>query len=285
MAYFWNLARRFWNEGLNYSSSVTQRMGDPPFVPALIVVDVQNDFITGSLAVPNGADVIEPINELLNLPFPLKVGTADWHPPDHISFASQHKGAKPYTSTTTIVNPSNEHESFESTLWPDHCVKNTRGAEFHPKLNTSKFDKVIRKGKDQSIEQYSAFYPPLINPRVSDSGLSTLLKNHHITDVFVVGLAADYCVSSTAMDSVREGYMTYIIDEATRAVDKGKWEEEKHTCQGEIRPGVKLVHLAGPDLERIRGLPARKEKGRTTGALDHEEWNKGLKVADLPVAK
>lgn len=168
-------------------------------------------------------------------------------------------------------------------------MQNTSGADFASGLNVQAFDSVVRKGRDRDVEQYSAFYPPLINPRVGDSGLAGILKRHGITDVFVCGLAADYCVSSTAMDAVREGFMTYIVDEGTRAVDARKWEEEKHVCQGEIRPGVKLVHVGGPDLERVRMLGERKEGGMkgegVREALDHEEWNKGLRVADLPVAK
>ncbi|RDW73227.1 hypothetical protein BP6252_07134 [Coleophoma cylindrospora] len=199
-----------------------------PCVPALIIVDVQEDFCppNGSLAVPDGRSIVPAINTLLSLPFALKIATQDWHPADHVSFAANHPGASPYTSTTTITNPSNPAESYTTQLWPVHCIQDTPGAALIPELAHSQLDRVIQKGTHQAVEMYSAFYDPLTAPRCVDSGLSAILKERGVTHVYVVGLAADYCVRATAIDAVREGFVTYVVREGTRAVDQGKWERE-----------------------------------------------------------
>jgi nicotinamidase-related amidase len=202
----------------------------------------------GSLAVTNGRDIIPTVNKLLDLPFKIKIATKDWHPADHISFASNHAGKKPFTDFTTVINPTNASETYETRLWPDHCIQNAPGAELVPELQTEKIDKVIEKGQRKEVEMYSAFYDPLEKPRVSDSGLAGVLKEKGITDVYVVGLAADYCVKATAIDAKKEGFRTFIVEEGTRPVDEGTWKE----VQVELKEGgVEVVKLSGKDVGRV----------------------------------
>ncbi|KAI9648705.1 NAD(+) salvage pathway protein [Ciborinia camelliae] len=225
------------------------------FKPALIIVDPQEDFLppNGSLAVTNGRDIIPVINNLLNLPFHLKIATKDWHPSDHISFASNHPGKKPFTDFTTIINPSNPSETYETRLWPPHCIQDTLGSEFPFELNTDHLTKTILKGQNPEVEMYSAFYDPLKNPRCSDSGLAGHLKDEGITDVYVVGLAADYCVKCTAEDSAKEGFKTVILEEGTRAVNPAEWEKMRSGLEG-----VKVVSVTGEEVVRVRNLSNRE---------------------------
>jgi nicotinamidase-related amidase len=201
--------------------------------------------------VPNGRDIIPTVNKLLDLPFVIKIATKDWHPPDHISFASNHAGKNPYTDFTTIVNPSNGSETYETRLWPDHCVQNTKGAELVHELDLEKVDKVVEKGQRKEVEMYSAFYDPLEKPRVSDSGLAGVLKKKGVTDVFVVGLAFDYCVKCTAVDAAREGFKTVVLAEATSAVDASKWDEV--TAQLKAK-GVDVVSVHGEEVATVGNI-------------------------------
>lgn len=159
------------------------------------------------------------INNLLIYPFELKIATRDYHPADHISFASQHAGAQPFTSTHTITNPENEEEKQTTRLWPDHCVQGTPGCELIDELDTSKLDLVLDKGQDKRVESYSAFGPPFRSPKVSMTGLADTLREHEIRVVFIVGLAFDYCVKYTAIDAVKEGFKTTVFEALTPAVD------------------------------------------------------------------
>ncbi|KIK71529.1 hypothetical protein GYMLUDRAFT_211845 [Collybiopsis luxurians FD-317 M1] len=198
------------------------------FKPALIIIDLQEDFCppNGSLAVADGRSIAPIINDLLRLPFAKKVATKDFHPPNHISFASNHSepNNKPFVSFATISNPNNPDETQITRLWPVHCVQGTPGAELIPELEISRVDTVIEKGKDPRVEMYSAFEAPFRNPIVKEasSGLGQTLREAGVTDVFVVGLAMDYCVQNTAKDAVSEGFNTYVISEATKAVDPGE---------------------------------------------------------------
>ncbi|KAK3990011.1 Pyrazinamidase/nicotinamidase [Cladorrhinum sp. PSN332] len=227
-------------------------MGQEGFRPALLVVDMQEDFCppSGSLAVPSGRSIIPLINNLLALPiFTLRIATKDWHPPNHISFAANHgPSARPFLDTTTIVNPHNTSETYTTRLWPVHCLQDSPGAALVPELDASKFDHVIHKGQNPSVEMYSAFYCPLRQPTVSDSGLAKILHSGDVTHVYVVGLAADYCVRSTAEDAKLEGFETYIIEQGTRAVDPEGWEKCKAEIEGK---GVKVVSMDGEDVRRL----------------------------------
>ncbi|KAH8723764.1 Isochorismatase-like protein [Phaeosphaeriaceae sp. PMI808] len=198
------------------------------FKPALVIVDLQEDFCPphGALAVAGGRDIVPMVNELLSLPFTLKVATKDFHPPDHISFASNHPAPnnKPFESTATIKNPLNPDETQVTRLWPVHCVQGTKGAELLPEVDVSKVHHIVEKGQDKRVEMYSAFADPFTNPCVARSHLAETLRNACVTDVFVVGLAADYCVKYTAIDSHKEGFKTWVIRDATRAVDPSSLE-------------------------------------------------------------
>jgi len=228
-------------------------MATNEFKPALIIVDLQEDFCPpdGSLAVPNGRDIIPTVHKLLDLSFVLKVATKDWHPADHISFASNHTGKKPFTDFTTIINPSNPDESYESRLWPDHCIQKSPGAELISELDMSKIDKIVKKGERKEVEMYSAFYDPLEKPRIADSGLAGLLKEKRVSHVYVVGLAADYCVKATALDAAKEGFITRIVEEGTRAVDASEWNECKKELDGK---GVRVVSVDDEEFEKINML-------------------------------
>ncbi|KAJ9666318.1 NAD(+) salvage pathway protein [Coniosporium apollinis] len=225
------------------------------FKPALLIVDLQEDFCppNGSLAVAGGRDIAPIINSLLSLPFTLKVATKDFHPRDHISFASNHPPPhnKPFESVITIANPYNASETERTRLWPDHCVQGTPGAELIPELDIAKIQHVVEKGQDKRVEMYSAFAAPFRDPPVANSGLAERLRESGVTHVFVVGLAMDYCVNFTAVDAAKEGFETYVVEEATRAVDPGTWDEVKVSLAGH---GVKMVSVEGREVERVKGL-------------------------------
>lgn len=177
---------------------------------ALIVVDIQNDFLPGgALAVPRGDETVAIANRLMPL-FPTVVLTADWHPADHSSFASQHAGKSPYD---VVPMPYGNQ-----VLWPDHCVAGTSGADFAAGLETVRAHAVIRKGTDKNCDSYSGF---LAADRKTPTGLAGYLKSRGVTTVFVCGLATDFCVAWTAQDAVAAGFKTYLIEDASRAIDAG----------------------------------------------------------------
>ena len=194
----------------------------------------------GSLAVQGGRDIVPTINEFLSLPFALRIATKDWHPQDHISFASNHPPPdnKPFETIITIHNPLNPEETQETRLWPDHCVQGSSGAELLPELQQSEIKYIVEKGQDKRVEMYSAFRDPFLNPTVSRSTLAEKLRSANITDVYVVGLAADYCVRYTALHSVQEGFETWVVPEATRPVDPASLPE---VYQEYETAGIKLV--------------------------------------------
>ena len=177
---------------------------------ALIVVDIQNDFLPGgALAVPRGDETVAIANRLMPL-FQTVVLTADWHPADHASFASQHAGKSPYD---VVPMPYGNQ-----VLWPDHCVAGTTGADFAAGLETVRAHAVIRKGTDKNCDRYSGF---LAADRKTPTGLAGYLKSRGVTTVFVCGLATDFCVAWTAQDAAVAGFKTYLIEDASRAIDAG----------------------------------------------------------------
>ncbi|MBI4424566.1 MAG: bifunctional nicotinamidase/pyrazinamidase [Elusimicrobia bacterium] len=178
---------------------------------ALIVVDVQNDFLpAGALPVPRGDEVVAVANRLLAARelFPIRVATQDWHPPGHGSFASSHPGAKPGDLARLHGLPQ--------LLWPDHCVQGGRGAQFAPGLDVGAFDRVFRKGDDPSVDSYSGFFD---NGRRRDTGLGEYLRRRGATRVFVLGLATDYCVKLTALDARMLGFPTTVLIDGCRGVE------------------------------------------------------------------
>src|ERR1700760_318339 len=166
---------------------------------ALACIDIQQDFCDapdGSLAV-KGARSLAPLwNDLLARPFPVKLATRDFHPADHVSFASQHAGKEPFTSKITVQNPENEKDGddFTSVMWPDHCIQGTPGCEFIPELDTSKLNYIVEKGKDKRVESYSGFGPPYRNPKFGMTDLDAILKKEGVSDIFIVGVAYECCV-------------------------------------------------------------------------------------------
>ncbi|KAF9469777.1 Isochorismatase-like protein [Collybia nuda] len=194
-----------------------------PFVPALLVIDMQHDFVHGSLAVPGAPQIIDVVNKLLSFPFASKIGTKDFHPSNHISFAATHR--KPEFSKITIYPPGGTEgeRALEQVLWPVHCVASTPGSEFVHGFNHEALDIVVHKGTHPDIESYSAFRDPW---HLSNTELPDLLQARGVTDVFIAGLAGDYCVKCSAIDSVLFGYKTWVIQDAIRSVsDTGsEWE-------------------------------------------------------------
>jgi len=174
----------------------------------LLAVDLQNDFCPdGALAVPRGDEVVAVINGLARS-FLHVVLTQDWHPKDHLSFASQHPGAKPYDNFAAPYGPQ--------VLWPDHCVQGTPGAAFHPSLAVPHAELVIRKGYHRAIDSYSAFRE---NDRVTKTGLAGYLRERGFERIFIAGLALDFCVRYSAEDAAEEGFAVVVIEDACRAID------------------------------------------------------------------
>jgi nicotinamidase-related amidase len=203
--------------------------------------------------VAGGRDIVPTINELLSLPFAIKVATKDFHPQDHISFASNHPAPnnKPFESMVKITNPQNPDESQETRLWPNHCVQGTKGSELLPELDVGRVDKIVEKGQDKRVEMYSAFADPFTSPCVARSDLANTLKDAGVTDVFVVGLAADYCVKFTAIDAQKEGFKTWVIGEATKAVDPSSLGDVHKEYE---RVGVSVIGRDDAQLRRVKEL-------------------------------
>lgn len=176
----------------------------------LIVIDVQNDFCPGGkLAVAGGDDTVPLINAMMK-DFTHVVLTQDWHPADHSSFASQHAGAAAFTSIEMPYGPQ--------TLWPDHCIIGSIGADFHKGLDKTKAELIIRKGFRKAIDSYSAFFE---NDHKTPTGLGGYLRERGFTDVTLVGLAFDYCVRYSAEDAKALGFNVTVVERATRAIDLG----------------------------------------------------------------
>lgn len=188
---------------------------------------------------------------MLSLPFALKIATKDFHPRDHVSFASNHPppNNKPFESVITIANPLNPSETETTRLWPDHCVQGTPGSELVPELDVDKVDHIVEKGQDKRVEMYSAFADPFRNPTVTRSKLADTLRDRGITHVYIVGLAMDYCVNFTAVDSAKEMFTTYVVQEGTKAVDPSNWGNVKSQLEAE---GVALVNMDGEEVNRVK---------------------------------
>ena len=206
---------------------------------ALVVVDVQNGFISEAdeLPVPGGAEVVPIINALMPL-FAIRVATQDWHPKDHLSFASQHPGKKPFDRGVLGGLPQ--------TFWPDHCVQGTRGAELHPDLDQTRIQAVIRKGYDPLVDSYSGFSD---NAGRNPTGLDGYLRAREVTRIYLAGLALDYCVRWSSLDARRllPEALVFVIVDATRPVDRQTGTEALrelaqariHLVQsGEVRAGI-----------------------------------------------
>ncbi|MEQ8785182.1 MAG: bifunctional nicotinamidase/pyrazinamidase [Pirellulaceae bacterium] len=204
---------------------------------ALILVDLQNDFLPGgALAVPQGDEVIAVANAVQEK-FPLVLATQDWHPPEHLSFAEQHPGHE--------IGEVIQLDALEQILWPVHCVENTAGAEFPAGLDTSRVDHVFQKGTDRRIDSYSGFFD---NGHRKATGLGEYLKRHGVQDVYVLGLATDYCVKFTALDAVQLGFHTHLIEDGCRGVN---------LHDGDVSRAVEEMRAAGIEVIKSSQLPAK----------------------------
>tara|TARA_B100002049_G_scaffold224363_1_gene195608 strand:- start:204 stop:794 length:591 start_codon:yes stop_codon:yes gene_type:complete len=193
----------------------------------LVIIDVQNDFlINGSLEVPDGNDVIEPINEIIKN-YALVVATKDWHPLDHVSFVSNHQGKK----IGDVVKVNN----LDQILWPVHCVQESRGSDFPTTLNIKAINKIIYKGTNSQIDSYSGFHD---NGKIRSTGLSDYLKAKNITSIDYVGLVTEYCVKFTVFDSIKEGFRSRVILKGIKGINL----EESNKALKEMRSkGIDLL--------------------------------------------
>lgn len=195
---------------------------------AFVIIDVQNDFCPGgALAVADGSAVVGPINAL-SRKFDHRILTQDWHPAGHSSFASSHAGGEPFALTQMPYGPQ--------TLWPDHCIQGSNGAEFHPELEVTGAEIIIRKGFRSNVDSYSAFFE---NDQTTPTGLTGYLRERGFTRVFIAGLATDFCVAFSAIDASRQGFTTFMIEDASRAIDMSGSLEAAHEKMADA--GVTII--------------------------------------------
>jgi nicotinamidase/pyrazinamidase len=203
---------------------------------ALILVDIQNDFLPGgALAVRRGDEVV-PVANQVQPRFDLVVATQDWHPAGHGSFASSHPGRKP--------GELGELAGLPQVFWPDHCVQGSPGATFAPRLEMNRVETIFRKGTDPGIDSYSGFFD---NGHRKSTGLGDYLKGRGATEVFVLGLATDYCVRFTGLDARRLGFRTFLIEDGSRGVE---------LQPGDVAAAVKEMRSAGVEVLRSSELRA-----------------------------
>ncbi len=192
---------------------------------ALFLVDLQNDFLPGGpLAVPAADEVIPVANRLMEH-FDLVIAAQDWHPPGHESFASSHEGRRP----GDVI----ELHGLQQVLWPDHCVRETPGAELAGGLHVERIDKIIRKGTDPQVDSYSGFFD---NAHRRATGLADFLRERGAGELYIMGLATDYCVKFTALDARQLGLTTYVIEDGCRGVD---------LTPGDVAAAIRAIRKAG----------------------------------------
>jgi nicotinamidase/pyrazinamidase len=208
---------------------------------ALVLVDIQNDFLPGgALAVPDG-DAVIPVANQLQPAFPLVAATEDWHPRNHGSFAANHPGKSPFEQI--------ELNGMPQTLWPVHCVQNTPGAALASALKQDRIAKIFQKGTDAGIDSYSGLFD---NGHRKSTGLGEWLKQRGVTEVFVCGLATDYCVKFTALDAVQFGFKTWLVEDASRGVNL-RPNDVKNAIAEMKRAGIVVVQSI--DLLEKEQLP------------------------------
>lgn len=183
---------------------------------ALLLIDIQYDFLPGgALAVPGGDDIIPVVNRLQE-GFDLVVATQDWHPAGHHSFASSHEGRQLFETI--------DLQGLEQVLWPDHCIQETPGADFTDAISWGRAEAIFRKGTELTIDSYSGFYD---NGHRKGTGLAHYLRGRGVQEVYIAGLAADYCVYYTAKDALKEGFVTHVVEDATRPITIEGFEKAK----------------------------------------------------------
>lgn len=195
----------------------------------LVIVDVQNDFMPGGALPVNDGHAIVPIINSIQDNFDLVIATQDWHPEDHVSFAANHPGKKEFDHITL--------HGFDQTLWPKHCVQDTPGAEFHPDLKTKRIETIFRKGTDKEIDSYSGFYD---NGKLKSTGLAGYLREKQASEVYFCGLAADICVYYSTKDAIDNGFKSFLIENASRALDLKRFENQKVELEN---LGAKIIDL------------------------------------------
>jgi nicotinamidase/pyrazinamidase len=202
---------------------------------ALLLVDLQNDFFPGgALPVKEGDAILPVINKLLEKDWELVIASVDWHPVNHGSFATTH--GKKEGDVITL-------EGLKQTLWPVHCVQNTPGAQFAPGWETNKIDTIFYKGTDQNIDSYSTFFD---NGHRKSTGLEQYLKKNSVTDIYLVGLATDYCVKYSALDAKKLGFNTFVILDGCRGIDL-KPNDVENAIDEMKAVGVDLIHYKDMD--------------------------------------
>ena len=187
---------------------------------ALLVVDLQNDFLPGgALGVHKGDLVVPLINQLIKQPFDLMVASLDWHPENHGSFASTHQKK---------VGEHIKLKGMDQILWPVHCVQDTTGAAFCEALDYEDFDRVFHKGTDEEIDSYSAFFD---NGHLKETGMRDYLKEHGITDLYIAGLTTDYCVKYSVLDAINLGFRSHVIKDACKPVNLSPNDENESLAE------------------------------------------------------
>jgi nicotinamidase/pyrazinamidase len=196
----------------------------------LLLIDIQYDFLPGGALEVKDGDLIIPVVNHLVQKFKLTIATQDWHPPNHKSFAVNHKGKQP----GDVI----KLKGLDQILWPGHCIQGSSGAELSELLDTVRIKKIFVKGTDPEIDSYSGFFD---NGHLKSTGLSNYLRENNIDEVYIAGLATDYCVKFTALDSVSEGFTTIVIADATKAVNLQPDDYEK-AIEEMKEAGVKIIY-------------------------------------------
>ncbi|MBA3325345.1 MAG: bifunctional nicotinamidase/pyrazinamidase [Rhodobacteraceae bacterium] len=209
-------------------------MTDRTAAAALIVIDVQNDFCPGGALAVAGGDAVVPLINRVARRFATRVFTQDWHPAEHRSFAGAHPGAAAFSTT--------EMPYGVQVLWPEHCVQGTPGAAFHPDLDTDAANLILRKGFRPHIDSYSAFFE---NDRATPTGLAGYLRERGASEVWLAGLATDFCVHYSALDAARLGFGVTLIEDACREIDL----DGSHAAAIEAMAGVGVAFARAADLD------------------------------------
>lgn len=215
-------------------------------VSALLLIDLQCDFLPGgSLAVPHGDEILPLVQEMTCYPFDLFIATKDWHPADHLSFACNHSGKNPGDRITL--------GGIEQVLWPAHCIQGSTGSEFAEGWDAARIDHVVYKGTNRSIDSYSAFFD---NGHWQATGLDDYLKAQEVSDLFIAGLATDYCVKYSVLDALQLGYRVHVILDACRGVE---------LQAGDVARAHFVMQEAGAQLLSFKDVAPLLEEARRGG--------------------
>lgn len=208
----------------------------------LLLVDLQYDFLPGGALAVRDGDRVLPVALELMTHFDFVVASQDWHPADHMSFATQHPGRK--------IGEVIELEGLPQVLWPEHCVQGSRGAELHDSLDQRKIDRIFRKGTNRAIDSYSTFFD---NDHRQSTGLADYLRERGVRRVYIAGLATDYCVKFSALDACELGYETYLIQDGCRGVE---------LAAGDVAAALREMEAAGVVLSDSRSFREQRTEIR-----------------------